>query len=316
VEKLVLQPYLLENLFYFAYFAFELAKRKSRNFLIFNFFLLLYPRSLKIIYPRKDSIQDKKSFHLEFEVLHSVRLGCEKKFEKTSKRVNEWSNENLPFILHKKEKEIEVSFSGFFCLEMKRKINFKIVILGEQKVGKSSIVKRFYKDDFKEKYKPTTGMKMKLKKIDINNKSVKIQIFEVPTKQNQQIYKNFLHGADGVVLVYDISSKDSFHFEEWLLEYLKLLQKEQGTKVMIVGNKLDLEREVSTKEGEEFSSFNGFFFMEVSSKLGENVDEIFVKLVNERRKDLNEEEEEEEEEKLIETNEIKKANLFCCCYFY
>jgi small GTP-binding protein len=199
---------------------------------------------------------------------------------------------------------------------MKRKINFKIVILGEQKVGKSSIVKRFYKDDFKEKYKPTIGMKMKLKKIDINNKSVKIQIFEVPTKQNQQIYKNFLHGADGVVLVYDISSKDSFHFEEWLLEYLKLLQKEQGTKVMIVGNKLDLEREVSTKEGEEFSSFNGFFFMEVSSKLGENVDEIFVKLVNERRKDLNEEEEEEEEEKLIETNEIKKANLFCCCYFY
>jgi small GTP-binding protein len=198
---------------------------------------------------------------------------------------------------------------------MKRKVNFKIVVLGEQKVGKSSIIKRFNKDEFKEKYKPTTGMKMKLKKIDINNKSVKIQIFEVPTKQNQQIYKNILHGADGVVLVYDISSKNSlYQFEEWIIEYLKQLQKEQGTKVMLAGNKLDLEREISTQEGEEFSTLNDFFFMEVSSKLGENVDEIFVKLVNERKKDLNEKE--EEQETLIENNEIKKANLFCCCYFY
>eukprot|EP01080_Neovahlkampfia_damariscottae_P004469 gene4469-7850_t len=202
----------------------------------------------------------------------------------------------------------------------KKKTNFKFVILGDPRVGKSCIRKRFCKDSFKEDYKKTKGIRMKLKKLTFNNIQMKLQIFDVPSNLQLQIYKNLLHDADGVIFVYDITSKETFKIEEGLLNEIRFIKENYGTKITIVGNKIDLEkkREVSTKEGEEFSTNEKFFFYEVSSKMNVYIDELFVNIVNERRKDyLDEEEQNEEINQLLLDNAIQKPTTYlCCCYFY
>jgi len=136
---------------------------------------------------------------------------------------------------------------------------------------------QFTEDKFREKHEITIGVEFASKTIEINNKLIKIQIWDTAGHEAfQSITRTYYKGAVGALLVYDITNKESFlHCQNWLNEL-----KENGDKdviVILVGNKSDLEkdRQVKKEEGETFAESNNLFFLETSAKEGKNIFNIF-----------------------------------------
>ena len=136
---------------------------------------------------------------------------------------------------------------------------------------------QFTEDKFRDKHQITIGVEFASKTIEINNKLIKIQIWDTAGHEAfQSITRTYYKGAVGALLVYDITNKESFlHCQNWLKEI-----KENGDKdviIILVGNKCDLEKErkVSQQEGEKFAEKNDLFFLETSAKEGKNIFNVF-----------------------------------------
>ena len=136
---------------------------------------------------------------------------------------------------------------------------------------------QFTEDKFRDKHEITIGIEFAAKTIELNNKLVKIQIWDTAGHEAfQSITRTYYKGAVGALLVYDITNKQSFtHCEKWLNEL-----KENGDKdvtIILVGNKCDLEkdRQISKEEGENFAEKNGLLFLETSAKEAKNIMEVF-----------------------------------------
>ena len=119
--------------------------------------------------------------------------------------------------------------------------------------------------------------------IDIENKKVRLQIWDSATQERfRNITKTYFQSTHGFVLVYDITNKESFIRLNFLVEKIKINGPENA-KIILVGNKCDLanERQVSFEEGENFSKKYNIKFFEASAKDGTNVNELFFYLANE-----------------------------------
>ncbi|XP_047398680.1 ras-related protein Rab-17 isoform X1 [Sciurus carolinensis] len=159
----------------------------------------------------------------------------------------------------------------------------KLVLLGSGSVGKSSLVLRYVKDDFKSVL-PTVGCAFFTKVVDLGASSLKLEIWDTA---GQEKYRSVCHlyfrGASAALLVYDITRKDSFHkAQQWLADLEKELHPGEVV-VMLVGNKTDLgaQREVTFQEGKEFAESNRLLFMETSAKLNLQVSEVFCAVAQE-----------------------------------
>ena len=164
----------------------------------------------------------------------------------------------------------------------------KLMVIGETRVGKTALIKKYTKNIFGGVYLTTVGIDFQEKIINVEDKSVKLQIWDTAGEERfRNIAKNYFHTSDGFLLVYDISCRDSFEKLSFWLEQIKLNAPEH-TKCIVAGNKCDLEekREVNKSEGEEFSNENNINFFETSAKEGTNVHEIFQVLANEIIKDI------------------------------
>ena len=151
---------------------------------------------------------------------------------------------------------------------------FKLLLVGEAGSGKSSILIRYGDNEFSDTYFPTLGVDFKVKMLNVNEKKVKVQIWDaakIPTSYYQE--------AHGIALVYDITSKDSFNKLQSHLEKMKS-HASKKVKLTVVGNKTDLEskREVSYDEGRGFAESIGAEYCEVSAKDDENIKELFTKM--------------------------------------
>ena len=155
--------------------------------------------------------------------------------------------------------------------------HFKIIFLGDQYVGKSSILNRFYQDKFEQDYQATIGLDFHSKNVSINGNTVRLLLYDTAGQEKfKSLIPMYIRDANIILVVYDISNKDSFtHTEHWVNE-TKDLKREDAIFVLI-GNKLDLDenRVVSTKEAEDYATQKGFLFFEVSAKTGDNVEELF-----------------------------------------
>ena len=155
--------------------------------------------------------------------------------------------------------------------------HFKIIFLGDQYVGKSSILNRFYQDKFEQDYQATIGLDFHSKNVDINGNSVRLLLYDTAGQEKfKSLIPMYIRDANIIIVVYDISNKDSFtHTEHWVNETKDL--KREDAIFVLVGNKIDLEdqRAVSQKEGEDFATEKGFLFFEVAAKTGEKVQELF-----------------------------------------
>ena len=164
------------------------------------------------------------------------------------------------------------------------KINtYKILILGNEVVGKSCIFIRYADNFFPEEYIATIGLDYRLKKIILKNgKEANIQIWDTAgTEKYKSITKSYYRGSNGIILVYSITDKKSF---DDITNWIEQIREEIKDDIIIflVGNKSDLNhnRVVSFEEGKKMANEFNVNFYESSAKTGEGIEKIFGDLIN------------------------------------
>ncbi|KAA3485662.1 ras-related protein RABA5e-like isoform X1 [Gossypium australe] len=177
---------------------------------------------------------------------------------------------------------------------------FKIVIIGDSAVGKSNLLSRFARNEFKAHSKATIGVEFQTQSVEIDGKEVKAQIWDTAGQERfRAVTSAYYRGAFGALLVYDISRRATFdNVARWLDElnckfytlfhivyHESKFAAHSDTTVarMLVGNKCDLEntREVSLDEGKSLAESEGLFFIETSALDSTNVWTAFEIVIRE-----------------------------------
>jgi len=155
---------------------------------------------------------------------------------------------------------------------------FKLVLIGDASVGKTSLLLRFADDSFEDNYISTVGVDFRFRTVTVDNELVKLQIWDTAGQERfRTITSAYYRGANGVILVYDITNADTFsHVQDWLDEVHKAAG-ESVTK-LVVGNKADLtsQRAVNEEDASQYAASVGASFVETSAKTALNVDKSFL----------------------------------------
>jgi small GTP-binding protein len=164
----------------------------------------------------------------------------------------------------------------------KREFNWKIVILGDGSVGKTSLVEYYTHRSFKEFYLPTIGANFSIKETDIDaTNRAKVYIWDIAGQSKfSQIRKMFYEKAVGAIFVFDVTSRKSFEgIDTWKKDLEETLG--EGFPSALIANKIDLasQRKVTEEEGFEKASDLGMVYYETSAKLGQGVDDAFQNLL-------------------------------------
>lgn len=158
----------------------------------------------------------------------------------------------------------------------------KVLIIGESGAGKSSLLLRFTDDIFDQEIGSTIGVDFKVKTLTIHGDIFKIALWDTAGQERfRTLTPSYYRGAQGIVLVYDVSSRDSFEkLSNWLGE-CETYSTKLGIVKMLVGNKIDKteDREVSRQEGLDFARKHSMLFIEASAKTKEGVQCAFEELV-------------------------------------
>ncbi|KAI9184494.1 GTPase Ryh1 [Blastocladiella emersonii ATCC 22665] len=157
---------------------------------------------------------------------------------------------------------------------------FKLVFLGEQSVGKTSLITRFMYDTFDSAYQATIGIDFLAKTMYLEDRTVRLQLWDTAGQERfRSLIPSYIRDSSVAVVVYDITSKPSFvNTSKWIDD----VRNERGNDVIVVlvGNKTDLsdKRQVTTEEGERKAQELGVMFIETSAKAGYNVKPLFRKI--------------------------------------
>ncbi|XP_077413814.1 ras-related protein Rab-5C [Vanacampus margaritifer] len=155
---------------------------------------------------------------------------------------------------------------------------FKLVLLGESAVGKSSLVLRFVKGQFHEYQESTIGAAFLTQTVCLDDTTVKFEIWDTAGQERyHSLAPMYYRGAQAAIVVYDITNTDTFtRAKNWVKE----LQRQASPNIVIAlaGNKADLanKRAVDFQEAQAYADDNSLLFMETSAKTAMNVNEIFM----------------------------------------
>lgn len=211
---------------------------------------------------------------------------------------------------------------------------FKLLLIGNSSVGKSSLLFRFVENVWDDNFVPTIGVDFvrkiynlkqikkiqKLKTLEVNGKKVKLQIWDTAGQERfKNITASYYRGGNGVLVVYDITDRESFeNLNSWLIEIEKNANK--NVYKLLIGNKSDLEekRKVTYQEGKDFATSNGMQFMETSAKTASKVQEAFELLTQEIiKQNLSKEKGLEKKDKAVHlssgTADISTTKKSGCC---
>ncbi|XP_067416539.1 ras-related protein Rab-3D [Emydura macquarii macquarii] len=159
---------------------------------------------------------------------------------------------------------------------------FKLLIIGNSSVGKTSFLFRYADDSFTSAFVSTVGIDFKVKTVYRNEKRVKLQIWDTAGQERYRtITTAYYRGAMGFLLMYDIANQESFNaVQDWATQ-IKTYSWDNA-QVILVGNKCDLEddRVVATEDGKRLADELGFEFFEASAKDNINVKQVFERLVD------------------------------------
>jgi Ras-related protein Rab-7A len=167
----------------------------------------------------------------------------------------------------------------------RRSLLFKIVVLGESGVGKTSLLLRYVENKFTMATKSTIGSDFLSKEVDVDDKPVTLQIWDTAGQERfQGLGTSFYRGADGVVFVFDVTRRNTFEeIPAWKKAFLIQIGQENNDDfpILVLANKVDLpDRQVSKAEVKEYCAREGLPFFETSAKESLNVDRSFEKIAS------------------------------------
>ncbi|XP_023154181.1 ras-related protein Rab-15-like [Amphiprion ocellaris] len=159
-------------------------------------------------------------------------------------------------------------------------ILFRLIMLGDSGVGKTCMLRRFTESEFDPSHISTIGVDFKMKTVEIDGVKVRVQIWDTAGQERYQtITKQYYRRAQGIIFVYDITSKASFqHIAKWASDVDEnALHKVQ---TILVGNKSDEEhrRKVTKDQGSKLAETYGMEFFETSASTSSNISESFLRV--------------------------------------
>jgi len=156
----------------------------------------------------------------------------------------------------------------------------KIVLLGDQSVGKTSLITRFMYDTFDNTYQATIGIDFLSKTMYLDDRTVRLQLWDTAGQERfRSLIPSYIRDSSVAIIVFDITNRNSYmNTTKWIED----VRSERGNEVIIVlvGNKADLsdQRQVTNEEATAMSKNLGIMFMETSAKAGHNVKSLFKQI--------------------------------------
>lgn len=155
-------------------------------------------------------------------------------------------------------------------------------MIGDSGVGKSCLLLRFADDTYTESYISTIGVDFKIRTIELDGKTIKLQIWDTAGQERfRTITSSYYRGAHGIIIVYDVTDMDSFqNVKAWLHEIDRYAA--ENVNKLLVGNKCDLKdkRAVEEQHAKEFAETLGITFLETSAKNSTNVEHAFLRMAS------------------------------------
>jgi Ras-related protein Rab-11A len=166
-----------------------------------------------------------------------------------------------------------------------REFVFKITVLGDAAVGKTSLINQFVEGAFQEDYKPTLGANIVRKDVDLDevNAQVRLIMWDLAGQEKYNVIRSmYFQGCVGALVVYDVTRFQTFDNVEskWLKDFKKYVKREGA--YILIGNKIDLsdQRTVPEEKGKELAEkIQASDYIETSAKFGDNVEKAFKNLV-------------------------------------
>jgi len=156
----------------------------------------------------------------------------------------------------------------------------KTVLLGDAGVGKTSLVYRFIENKFRDNYKSTLGVNLMKKDMEVEGYGgVSAQIWDLGGQESfRSLRKLYLEGANGGLVIFDLTDKKSF---DKLNDWLESFREARGDQpLLLIGNKSDLKNQlkITEKEASKYAKNNNMDLILTSAKTGQNVEEAFINL--------------------------------------
>ena len=198
----------------------------------------------------------------------------------------------------------------------------KVVLVGDSGVGKTNIMSKYLKNEFREDSKATVGVEFGSKQFNIQGHQVKAQIWDTAGQERYKaITSAYYKGAKGAFIVYDITRKNTFDsVSRWVSDISAAADKR--ITLILIGNKSDLEdqRQVTKEQGEDKAKELGLAFLETSAFSGDNLEKGFQLMINEVYKKCQDDIEGETEDNKVEQgkditldkNKGQPAKKKCC----
>jgi len=159
---------------------------------------------------------------------------------------------------------------------------FKLLLIGDSSVGKSSLLLRSTEGIFdEENIQNTIGVDFKIKFVDLDGRRIKLTIWDTAGQERfRTLTVNFYKGAHGVIMVYDVTRRDTFEsLNRWLDEVELYSSSPEHVAKILVGNKLDKERMVPREEAEAWAAERGMLYVEASAKTEVGINQTFTEVV-------------------------------------
>lgn len=164
---------------------------------------------------------------------------------------------------------------------MKLESKIQLIVVGESCVGKTSLLYKYSQGYFTQEHLATVGIEFFTKEEEINGRKIRVKIWDTAGQElYKSITKNFYRNSDGVIIVYDVTDRESFEkVQEWVQSISENTDTEKNIQKVLVANKVDLTRKVTKEEGMKLAEKYNIPFFEASAKLDIGIKDFMTKIL-------------------------------------
>jgi len=193
--------------------------------------------------------------------------------------------------------------------------HYRYILIGDSKVGKSSLLLQFTERQFVHDQEITLGVEMNSRICHIDGKEIKLEIWDTAGQESYlALTRSYYRNADGCLLVFDITRASTFKALPMWLSEARQNSNNPNIVILMIGNKADLtdQRQVSTAEAEEFAIANNIIYTELSAKNYQQVEEAFLQSAEEITKTINEHGRAKQSGIYLKNSYSKSGESICC----